>query len=172
MPARAAVPITAEQVASALAVRGVLVEPAQVRFLAQVVATQPTPELETVIAGSLTERRAKVEMRCRERSVCLPFYVLLDWPDAASSRRAVEELGGTAGLPRPLMEARRLHAPVVVRSGETVTLVIEGQRMRLELPVVCMQNGALGARIRVVSPDHKQAYVAEVVGEKLLKVGI
>jgi len=150
----------------------------QVGFLSQVVATQGNPELMAVRADLWGSSQAMVLMRCRNNAQCIPFYVALRWPDAAAAAEAVRNsnlpsaITGTVINSRPAVQAPHPAEPAVVRRGEAATLVIEGERLRMELPVICMQDGSVGARIRVMSADRKKNYVAEVVSPKLLKLGM
>jgi len=173
----ARVAITAPEIAAALQQAGMPVAAEQVRFLAKVVATEATPDLQAVRADVSGDTQAWVQMRCRDSAQCIPFYVALQWSSAQAAALALQSLqlpsGPAAAVRSPLVsKPGRAKEAVVVRSGEAATLVIEGQRMRLELPVICLQNGALGSRIRVASADRKQTYMAEVVSSKLLKARI
>jgi len=47
--------------------------------------------------------------------------------------------------------------------------VMDDGRSHIQVAVISLENGIAGHRIRVASPDHKQIYVAEVVGANLLK---
>jgi len=150
----------------------------QVGFLSQAVATQENPELMAVRADLWGNSQAMVLMRCRNSGQCIPFYVSLRWPDAAAASQALRNsnlpsgIAGTAMNSRPVVHASHPAEPAVVRRGEAATLVIQGERLRLELPVICLQDGGVGARIRVMSADRKKNYVAEVVSTKLLKLGM
>ncbi len=179
IPARAAaaVAITAPQVAAAIREVGLSVGAEQVRLLSPAVAAEASPELQAVRAELWGDTQALVQMRCRDSAQCLPFYVALKWPSATAAALALRNCNlpygqaGVASSPRP-SNSRTPGAAVVVKRGEAATLVIEGQRLRMELPVVCMQNGSLGASILVRSPDSRKTYMAVVVGAKLLKAGI
>jgi flagella basal body P-ring formation protein FlgA len=54
-------------------------------------------------------------------------------------------------------------------AGSRATLLLEGDHVHIQVPVVCLQNGAVGQTIRVASPDHKQTYVAQVTGNNVLR---
>jgi len=174
----ATVAITAPQVAAAAEEAGMPVSAQQVGFLSQVVATLENPELMAVRADLWGNSQAMVLMRCRNSGQCIPFYVALKWPDAAAAAQALRNsnlpsgITGSAVNLRPAVQASHPAEPAVVRRGDAATLVIEGERMRMELPVICMQDGGVGARIRVMSADRKKNYVAEVVSPKFLKLGM
>ena len=52
----------------------------------------------------------------------------------------------------------------MVHNGKDATLVFEGQNMRMIMPVLCLQNGVRGQRIRVISKDRKKVFLALVTG--------
>lgn len=56
-----------------------------------------------------------------------------------------------------------------MRAGTHATLVLAGPQTRIELAVISLEGGAMGRTIRVVTPDYKQFYRAEVAGPNLLK---
>jgi flagella basal body P-ring formation protein FlgA len=45
---------------------------------------------------------------------------------------------------------------------------LTGEHIRIQLPVICLQNGRLGQTIRVTSKDRRQTFSAEVVGPVVL----
>ena len=56
-----------------------------------------------------------------------------------------------------------------IHAGAHATLVLDGERLHIKVPVICLEAGAAGRRIRVTAVDHKQTYFAEVVDGTLLK---
>ena len=67
--------ISSEQVAEALASRGVRVRPAQIQFLSAVPSTI-NPKLQMVSMGPTAFTSMSAKLRC-STGECLPFYVLL-----------------------------------------------------------------------------------------------
>src|SRR6266849_4736445 len=55
-------------------------------------------------------------------------------------------------------------ADVWVRSGKVAVLVFEGEFIRMTLPVLCLQSGGRGQRVRVVNRETKRTYLARVTG--------
>ena len=85
---------------------------------------------------------------------------------------------------RPTQKSDRVAAPPVqprigaaaakveepsVHLGTHATLLIDGQKLHIKLPVICLEKGVPGRMIRVTALDHKQTYLAEVVDSTLLK---
>jgi hypothetical protein len=158
------------QVASALAGKGINVSPDQVELLSEVRAKGANPQLEVISVDAWGEQRAKVRLRCKRSQECLPFYVVVNWASQQATKNAVSQW--SAAVPRgsrPLTPQKEF---VLVRAGEFATLVIEGEHMRMQMPVICLTNGSAGTSIRVSSTDRKRIYRAEVVGVKLLKGGM
>jgi hypothetical protein len=163
-------PLSPLQIASVLATRGITVLPSQIEWLTEVRANRPDPELEVIAVDAWGKRQAKVRLRCRQSQECLPFYVLINWPSQSAAQTVIHGLS----IARPHSSASHTpqREPLSVRTGEVATLVIDGDQIRMQMPVICLSNGSVGKRIRVSSLDHKRIFRAEVVGVKLLKGAI
>ncbi len=185
--------IRLEQVVAALDAAEVPLESAEVKLLAQNIASTAEPRLEVRGLEAVGDRGARVRMGCEAHEQCLPFYVGVTWADAKIAKAALrlEFLPGSspdrsAPTGRRSGENTRMAAKVegpakgnenVVRDakgpdvhpGSHATLLIDGQRLHIKLPVVCLEKGSPGRTIRVTSLDHKQTYLAEVVDSTLLK---
>ena len=57
----------------------------------------------------------------------------------------------------------------VIRTGVRATLLLDGGHVHIQLPVVCLENGALGQTIRVTSLNHRQTYMAQVDANRILR---
>jgi hypothetical protein len=111
---------------------------------------------------------AMVRLRCYDHRECLPFYVLLRIPEAKPvDHGAGNTMLQPASHKRPLLE--NTSSPRVVRGGDTAILVLESAASRIRLPVICLENGVLGQKIRVASKDHQRFFAGEVVGAGILK---
>jgi hypothetical protein len=153
--------ITPEQVACALSQAGVVTAAQQVSLPARVVANEPTPVLEIVSIEARGKTKSpghdpppsKVKLTCHLPGQCLPFYALVNWP---------REKGLTTSYAGN-------QAVITMRAGTRATLVMDDQRSHIQVAVISLQNGAVGNRIRVASPDHKQFYFGEVLSPTLLR---
>ena len=196
-PARSIVRM--EQIVSALEQAKLPLEGAKVKRLAENIATLPDPRLEVRAIEPTSETSARVRMGCQAHEQCLPFYVAVDWDEPAAAAAALHAAGyvakSEASHPgqqtrivnsasnhpdHPIHEASRTLADDPadrsphalgsdVHAGSHATLLIDGQRLHIKLPVICLENGVAGHSIRVTALDHKQTYVAEVVDATLLK---
>jgi hypothetical protein len=153
--------ITKQQVIAALNAHGFSISPEQVNFLADPLATRPDAVLEMLSIEHWGAGRLSVRMGCRQREECVPFYVAVDPtnPDLQSPAQSLPVVRQTS------------RTPPVVRAGERAMLQIDRDKLHITMPVICLESGAVGGRIRVATSDHKQVYRAEVVGPKLLKGG-
>jgi len=161
-------PISSQGVADAMAAAGVPVTAAQVKFLSQVTALGPNSGLEVINLAKWSDNRLRVELRCHDRGVCLPFYVFVQGGTAALPDAASVLLGGSALPRRDIFRIPRKQ--ILMRNGDHATLMFEDRTVRITMPVICLENGDRGQTIRVTSTDRKQFFKAEIVGSGLLKV--
>lgn len=97
-----------------------------------------------------------LRMECSSRPACLPFEVLL-----RARGQATANLPDTRTKPGSLDPGVRLATPLV-RAGQRVELAEEGSGMRLSAPVVCLEAGRMGQRIRVRNVSSGRVVVARV----------
>jgi hypothetical protein len=167
-----------------------------VTLLTQLSATTPEPAFEIKRVEPWGDHRARVRMSCQVHEQCLPFYVEVAWPDATSAQAALGSLPkilvaaeaaaatrpagsgtGEARVALPAVRATTAHAadrPVsgshaTLEAGSRATLLIEGERLHIRVPVICLESGDRGSSIRVAGLDRKQTYLAEVVDGTVLK---
>ncbi|MGB8885558.1 MAG: flagella basal body P-ring formation protein FlgA [Candidatus Korobacteraceae bacterium] len=109
-----------------------------------------------------------LKLDCSARPDCLPFAALLrsDDLDLSGGRRQ-----GRSGL-TPAVRPRRilLAADAMVVRGERAELVEQLASMRLMVPAICLESGALGDRIRVRNLATRRVLSAAVVGKGQLRV--
>jgi hypothetical protein len=169
--------LTTLQVARALSERGVQTEGKQVSLLARVVATEPDPTLDVLSVETLgspqssvkSRIRSRVKLACRIAEKCLPFYVIVTWPEGTAWAATIASSSSPVLRNAPAAGNGPLTSEITMPAGTHATLVIDDQRSHIRLSVVSLENGVAGHRIRVASPDHKQFYVGEVVSASLLK---
>ncbi len=169
-PRDARVPVSSQRVAEALAAAGISATPTQVRFLSPVSASRDSG-LE-VVSVAHWGNTLKAELRCHDHSACLPFYVLLNGnsqtadalPKESSAQAASSQAAGAA-VPIPAQE-------ILMRDGDRATLVFENAAIRITLPVICLQSGNRGQKIRVVSADHKRFFTGEILEPGLLRAAL
>jgi hypothetical protein len=144
-----------------------------VSLLTRVVATEPEPVLdvlsvETLGRGPLAEQsdvRLRVKLACHVQGKCLPFYAIVSSPPStAGSANIMPKASPALGN-----KAWYGHNEITMRAGTHATLIMDDQRSHIQVAVVSLENGIVGHRIHVASPDHKQTYVGEVVNARLLR---
>ena len=156
--------ISAEQISIAISDAGMPISPAQVQLLTQVRATKDAPRLRVESIQRSGNNTAIVRMGCGDSTQCLPFFVKAELNRNAASEAAPSlKLQALPNLPRSSSR------PPVMRSGAQAVLLLDSERVHIRIPVVCIENGTLGAKIRVRASGNRQLYVAEVVDATSLK---
>ena len=161
--------LTAAQVALAVSASGMQTAAEQVSLLTRVVATEPEPVLDVLSVETLGKApfavhpgvRLRVKLACHLPGKCLPFYAIVSSPPSTDGP------ANTLSIPRNAMW--NAHSEITMRAGTHATLMMDDQRSHIQVAVVSLENGMVGHRIRVASPDHKQTYVGEVVNAHLLR---
>jgi hypothetical protein len=165
-------PLTSELVARTLSERGAPLTEGQVTLLANVVSTAPNPSLDVLAVtplvnqwpGMSSEGRSLLRLACHQAGQCLPFYAVVIWTMPAIVGK--QSMSPSAGAPNVALKAANA---VTMRAGTHATLIMDSDRSHIQVAVITLENGAVGRRIRVTSPDRKQIYTGEVVSATLLK---
>lgn len=158
--------ISTAQIAATVTRFGIAVEPAQVKLLADVVATTDSPRLVVRSIRPWGNQRVMARLECENPAQCMPFFVGVQMKANDSSQTAAGTSTGATGS-----TLAQLNSPhdYLVRSGTPATLQLDNDHVHIRIQVICLQNGSLGQKIRVTSKDHRITYMAEVVDGSLLK---
>ncbi len=154
--------ITVQQVVAALAVTHVTLQPSQVQFLAEASSKGPNAVLIVESVKPWKEGSTLVRMRCRKPGECVPFFVVVNGTQPEELETAVAGPGRTIAKPGKPRE-------VLVRAGQKATMILESRKFRVATPIICLENGSEGQRIRVSSLDRKRISTAEVLQSGLLR---
>ena len=149
----------AQSIVKALSQQGFYIAEEQIAVPSNMVATQPSPGLDLgsfePLDYSSAPQRSRVKLSCHLPSACLPFYAVVSWP---------------SNSPAPLPANIPTKAGVtMMAAGTHATLLMDDGRAQIQMPVVSLERGPVGRRIRVATPDHKRMYLAEVVTANQLK---
>lgn len=167
LPAVAAssrVPITTEQVAAAINGAGMRVSADQIVLLADVMSSNNAPRLKVESMERWGDHQMKFRLDCIKTEECLPFFVAVRWSQAESVPPVFADHSSTA-----ISQTKPGSNSFIVRSGTPAILLLDGDHIHIQLPVVCLENGATGQTIRVASPDHRQTYTAQVGDDAVLR---
>jgi hypothetical protein len=124
------------------------------------------------------EQAFAVRLRCAEASYCGSFLVHVPEARAGSAekdRGAADpaEHAGTATLsgrggnahPQSAESApQREPGLSLAEAGKPAKLMVEGDGFRISMPVVCLERGVLGQKIRALDSSNHRVVWAEVVG--------
>jgi Chaperone for flagella basal body P-ring formation len=154
--------ITAKQIASAIDAAGIHVSSDQITLLANVVSAKGNPILKLRSVQRWGEQRVMARLECVDPGDCLPFVVAIRIDPAGIDQGAI-------ALSPILQPAASRAAPSLIRAGSRLTLLLEGKHVRIRLPVISLENGAIGQSIRVKSVDRPTSYEAQVVSSSILR---
>lgn len=157
------VPVSQERVLAALKLAHLAVEKSQVHLLSEVSSKSPSAALQVEDVARWNVSDALIKVRCAQSGQCLPFFVRLHWTTATDRDLA---LGAVKNNRSVRSGARR---ELLVRAGQKATMVNAGGRFHASTPVLCMEAGSEGQKVRVATLDRKRFALAEVVQNGLLK---
>ncbi len=176
--------LSTAQVVSAIEGRQIPSRGIELRLAAPVTSTVPNPLLQIEDIAPVNARELRLRVSCQDHSECLPFFAFATYPastDLSSFKNKTEP--HPAGAPNrasdskppvPTQSATTVpdgsepHEPAV-RSGSPASLDFDEDRVHVRVDVICLENGALGDKVRVTTRDRKRIYVAQVVAPNTLK---
>ena len=142
------------------------------------VSLSENPVLE-VMGTAIDPRRRLLEfrLRCQNPAACGSFLAEMRLPQEQPP--ALPEPPRSFSRPSPRLLAVAEYAPArlkaatirppVEQPGDTATLVLESGGIRISLPAVCLQSGALGQTIRVRAAGGHHMFYGEVMGGGVLR---
>ena len=163
--------VTSEQVVAAMQGRAWSIEGVRVTLPIAVTAAVADPKLGIETVSRLNQHEARLRMVCRVSSACLPFFATAVWPESAESVAPPSDRNAGSGerkTPASAADANENSAGRL-RAGASITLLLEGERVHIQMQVVSLQGGATGDKVRVATRDRKQTYIAEIINSTLLK---
>jgi len=105
-----------------------------------------------------------VKIGCHSDGVCLPFYAIasLNQGTRGSQTNSQSTILAAAST------SSKANAAAMIKAGAHAMLIMDDGSVQIEVSVITLESGAVGNKIHVASPDHKQIYLAEVVSANLL----
>lgn len=122
-----------------------------------------------------TQRQAmEVRLGCAKAQSCGGFlvYVFLpknlpeDWRPTL-----VRAVPASSGERLKTAAPQNAHPPLIAK-GKVATLILEDASMRISVPVICLEPGLLNQDIRVFDKRSRRIYVAQVIGDHLLRASL
>ena len=135
--------------------------------LAAAESVTPHPALE--VSGYNWDYRThqmQFRVRCRNSHECQSFLVGVALP--RRPRPTGEESRPKAKLDRHMLQRTSL-GPVLAEAGKPATLLVEGDGIRLTLPVLCLDRGRISESVRARDRVHRRQFTAIVIGPHLLR---
>jgi hypothetical protein len=155
--------ITAEDVVQSLRDHGVEIAASQID-LPDFPARKGHPELELMKVEPLPDGTSRVLFHCADKASCIPFYVVL-----RGMTRDFRAEYRHQGAPRKQLAHDAAHRSVLIKRGASAMLEMVSPTMVITLPVICLENGSQGERIKVTSADRKSTYLGEIVAPGMLR---
>ncbi len=159
-------PITPEQIAAVMHIAGIGVVAGQIALPGKVTASTPNPELKVEAIRRWADGQLRVRIECLNRAECIPFIVDIhaSQPPSNTTRSSIP-----AAPLELLPHSVSAPSPFLIRLGSSALLLLEGEHIRVQLPVICLENGRAGQTIHVTSKDGRHIYTAKVVSRNELK---
>ena len=126
--------------------------------LPEIYTRQKNPALEIAEAIPMPARsELQLRLRCVEETACSSFWI------------AVPAAEPTQFVASPKVIRKSLATRFLLQRGEPAILSFDAQGIHMQLPVVCLERGTLGALIRVRDQATRRVFQAEVTGPGTLK---
>lgn len=158
-------PLNSDAVVAALRVAGVSITPSQVHLPVQITVNSPRPMLIVSGAELLADGRMRVRLVCNPAHECIPFFASIDLGQGNRALKAVASLSSSSHPDLPISTAGR----PALRPGEHTVLLMEDDHMRIALPVISIDSGAIGSEVRVSSLDRKRVYRGVVLSSQAVQ---
>lgn len=121
------------------------------------------------------QQALQMRLRCAQRATCSSFLVQIPapqelvprWREQVRVRAALK--AEQAGM-RARNAQKKTLGPVLVEAGKRATLVMNGDGIRMSLPVVCLERGRLRQQIRVRTVEDGHIFRGEVTAAGLLRM--
>jgi hypothetical protein len=136
---------------------GLKASPEQIELLAHVTAAAGA-SLRVISQSKGSGDATIVRLRCASLSDCKPFYALAH--GIVTATKSAENLPQHSGAQK---------SPVIVRQGQSVSLLMESTNLRITVSAVCLENGRAGDVIRLRSQDRKRTFTGRVVDSKIVR---
>lgn len=162
-------PVTSESIVAAMGAKGLTVNGVTVSLATPISATVENPVLEVVSVTPEGERAAQLLVSCRSRLDCPSFYATARWSNAAGN----SGISASPGFKR--VSQSNFRAPGTtqpegyLKIGSRTVLQLEGERIHIEMRVICLEAGGPGDKIHVSTPDRKETFEVEVVDASLTR---
>jgi hypothetical protein len=99
-------------------------------------------------------------------------YVLLPQTMPEDSRNGLIRAISTTSA-HPLRKVlSEVAPPPLLAKGKTATLILENTRMRISVPVICLEPGLLNEEIHVFDQRSRRVFRAQVIGDHLLRANL
>lgn len=162
--ARARFPLNSGDIVTTLEAAGLSVTASQLELPPSLSATSQDPALHLASAEVLADGRLRVRLLCKSNE-CLPFFVMVHLGARDAPLAEIAALNSSIRADAPIKEP---NGPAL-RVGERTIFLMDDDHMRIALPVVSIDSGAVGSEVRVSSLDHKKIFHGIVLSSRAVQ---
>ena len=116
-------------------------------------------------AELLPDSRLRVRLACAQASECQPFLATVTVPTKTGALENISALRSSFPSHVPIGTVHSLG----LRAGQRAILLMEDEHMRIALPVISIDSGAVGSEVRVSSVDRKQLFRGTVLSAQTVR---
>jgi hypothetical protein len=143
---------------------------AQIRIPAGFASRIPKPQLELLdLAHGFDRVTLIASLRCRERTACGRFVAEIILPNPLMNDDSLVGTHSFTAVRSPGFPSHSDSTPFLVQPGAPAWLVVENSGMKITQRVMPLKKARAGELVRVTDPITHRVFVAQVVGEKLLR---
>jgi hypothetical protein len=161
-------PISEDRIVSALAGFHLAVQKSQVQFLSDVSSKSRSGNLQLVEVQRWNQSDALAKFLCAKSGDCLPFFVAIHWPTSVDRDLALAGSNRNRTV-RAFEKPSFRNKEMLVRAGQTATLIIDNSKFHATTPIICLQAGSQGQKVRIATLDRKKIALAEVIDSGVLR---
>ena len=158
-------PLTSSVVAAAFQHAGFPVDASRIELPATLSTSVETPALGIISAELLPDGRLRVRLSCAHAGDCPAFFASVH---PTTSGEALSEVASLNSSLRATLPMKQAQGPALKAGGHTM-LLMEDRQMRIALPVISIDSGAIGSEVRVSSLDHKAMYRGVVMDDQTVR---
>jgi hypothetical protein len=123
-------------------------------------------------AWSTGLRRWEFAVRCARPEDCVPFLLWLREKQTPTVGLPGEAVQRVSFLAARALKAGGTEAKPLVKRGQTATLTWDESGIRVVVPVICLDSGALGEFVRVRLKNAPRILRAEVTGAGTVRASL
>jgi hypothetical protein len=161
-------PVSEDRIVYALSGFHLAVQESQVQLLSDVSTKSRSGNLQLVEVERWNLSDGLAKFRCAKSGDCLPFFVAIHWPTSVDRDLALAGSNRHRTV-RAFEKPALRNKEMLVRAGQTATLIVANSKYHATTPIICLQAGSQGQKVRIATMDRKKIALAEVIESGVLR---